>query len=252
MKNAPTTPVDLNVILKQLDTQYSDQMNPEELEFLCLLEVRCEYCLENVDKGLQFLKGQHVDLENLGSHDIVDGNPRLTLCLIWTIILRSQSQDITFEDADNHETRSDKEALLLWCQMKTAGYPNVNVRNFTTSQNNFGSDLASVEAATKKHEAIETDIFVYEERVQAVVALQILLNSLGELEAENFHGIEEINRKENLLKLWNYLFQSGQYSTQEVALFVITYLTSPRIFDFVLCTPLNKGLKLYQPQIVLN
>uniref|UniRef100_A0A1I7XMH6 Spectrin beta chain n=1 Tax=Heterorhabditis bacteriophora TaxID=37862 RepID=A0A1I7XMH6_HETBA len=113
------------------------------------------HCLENVDKGLQFLKDQHVHLENLGCHDIVDGNQRLTLGLIWTIILRFQVrntsillfcnshvkyygillqiQDITFEDADNHETRSAKEALLLWCQMKTAGYPNVNVRNFTTS-----------------------------------------------------------------------------------------------------------------------
>lgn len=91
------------------------------------------HCLENVEKGLQFLRNQHVHLENLGSHDIVDGNSRLTLGLIWTIILRFQIQDITFEDADNHETRSAKEALLLWCQMKTAGYPNVNVKNFSTS-----------------------------------------------------------------------------------------------------------------------
>uniref|UniRef100_A0A913HUS6 Spectrin beta chain n=1 Tax=Strongyloides stercoralis TaxID=6248 RepID=A0A913HUS6_STRER len=91
------------------------------------------HCLENVDKGLQFLRDQHVHLENLGSQDIVDGSPRLTLGLIWTIILRFQIQDITFEDTDNQETRSAKEALLLWCQMKTAGYPNVNVRNFTTS-----------------------------------------------------------------------------------------------------------------------
>ncbi|KAI6170719.1 Spectrin beta chain [Aphelenchoides bicaudatus] len=91
------------------------------------------HCLENVDKGLQFLRDQHVHLENLGSHDIVDGNARLTLGLIWTIILRFQIQDITFEDVDNQETRSAKEALLLWVQMKTAGYKNVNVRNFTTS-----------------------------------------------------------------------------------------------------------------------
>ena len=48
------------------------------------------HCLENVDKALQFLKEQKVHLENMGSHDIVDGNHRLTLGLIWTIILRFQ------------------------------------------------------------------------------------------------------------------------------------------------------------------
>jgi hypothetical protein len=48
------------------------------------------HCLENVDKALQFLKDQRVHLENMGSHDIVDGNPRLSLGLIWTIILRFQ------------------------------------------------------------------------------------------------------------------------------------------------------------------
>lgn len=46
------------------------------------------------------------------------------------------------------------------------------------SQDNFGFDLAAVEAAAKKHEAIETDIFAYEERVQAVVAV------CSELQAE--------------------------------------------------------------------
>ncbi|XP_076171630.1 spectrin beta chain isoform X4 [Ptiloglossa arizonensis] len=91
------------------------------------------HCLENVDKALQFLREQRVHLENMGSHDIVDGNPRLSLGLIWTIILRFQIQDITIEETDNQETKSAKDALLLWCQMKTAGYHNVNVRNFTTS-----------------------------------------------------------------------------------------------------------------------
>ncbi|XP_069773508.1 spectrin beta chain, non-erythrocytic 1-like isoform X2 [Narcine bancroftii] len=91
------------------------------------------HCLENVDKALQFLKEQKVHLENMGSHDIVDGSHRLTLGLIWTIILRFQIQDITVETDDYRETRSAKDALLLWCQMKTAGYPNVNIRNFTSS-----------------------------------------------------------------------------------------------------------------------
>ncbi|XP_056332566.1 spectrin beta chain, erythrocytic isoform X2 [Danio aesculapii] len=96
------------------------------------------HCLENVDKALQFLKEQKVHLENMGSHDIVDGNHRLILGLIWTIILRFQIQDIIVEtgQADQtgrQETRSAKDALLLWCQMKTAGYPNINITNFTTS-----------------------------------------------------------------------------------------------------------------------
>ncbi|XP_051900167.1 spectrin beta chain, non-erythrocytic 4-like isoform X2 [Pristis pectinata] len=91
------------------------------------------HSLENVDKALQFLKEQRVHLENVGSHDIVDGNHRLTLGLIWTIILRFQIQVIKIETEDNRETRSAKDALLLWCQMKTAGYPGVNIQNFTSS-----------------------------------------------------------------------------------------------------------------------
>ncbi|XP_061453386.1 spectrin beta chain, non-erythrocytic 4 isoform X2 [Rhineura floridana] len=91
------------------------------------------HSLENVDKALQFLKEQRVHLENVGSHDIVDGNHRLTLGLIWTIILRFQIQVIKIEMEDNREIRSAKDALLLWCQMKTAGYSEVNIQNFTTS-----------------------------------------------------------------------------------------------------------------------
>ena len=59
-----------------------------------------------------------------------------------------------------------------------------------------------MEAATKKHEAIETDIYAYEERVTAVVAVA------KELEAENYHDISRINaRKDNVLRLWNYLLE---------------------------------------------
>ncbi|XP_041266479.1 spectrin beta chain, non-erythrocytic 2-like [Onychostruthus taczanowskii] len=79
------------------------------------------HCLENVEKALRFLREQRVHLENVGSHDIVDGNPRLTLGLVWTIILRFQIQDISVETGDTRERKSAKDALLAWCQMKTAG-----------------------------------------------------------------------------------------------------------------------------------
>merc|ERR1719328_420670 len=70
------------------------------------------------------------------------------------------------------------------------------------SQDNFGFDLAAVEAAAKKHEAIETDIFAYEERVQAVISVA------SELETEKYHDIDKINgRRDNVLRLWNYLLE---------------------------------------------
>uniref|UniRef100_A0A8C5FXD2 Spectrin beta chain n=1 Tax=Gadus morhua TaxID=8049 RepID=A0A8C5FXD2_GADMO len=70
------------------------------------------------------------------------------------------------------------------------------------SQDNFGVDLQAVEAATKKHEAIETDIAAYEERVQAVVSVA------RELEAESYHDIKRVTaRKDNVLRLWEYLLE---------------------------------------------
>ncbi|KAG7470757.1 hypothetical protein MATL_G00117330 [Megalops atlanticus] len=59
--------------------------------------------------------------------EIVDGNAKMTLGMIWTIILRFAIQDISVEET------SAKEGLLLWCQRKTAPYKNVNVQNFHIS-----------------------------------------------------------------------------------------------------------------------
>ncbi|KAK4883333.1 hypothetical protein RN001_006652 [Aquatica leii] len=91
--------------------------------------------IENVNKSLAFLHTK-VRLESIGAEDIVDGNPRLILGLIWTIILRFQIQEIEIdvdEDNESSEKKSAKDALLLWAQRKTHGYANVNIVDFTSS-----------------------------------------------------------------------------------------------------------------------
>lgn len=68
-------------------------------------------------------------MTNIGAEDIVDGNRKIVLGLIWTLILRFTISDI------NQEGMSAKEGLLLWCQRKTACYDEVEVRDFSTSWN---------------------------------------------------------------------------------------------------------------------
>ncbi|KAL6743755.1 hypothetical protein Aduo_016762 [Ancylostoma duodenale] len=93
--------------------------------------------IENLNKSLDFLKKKKIQLENIGAEDILDRNERLILGLIWTIILRFQIDTIVIEDEEERgERKHAKDALLLWCQRKTAGYPNVRVENFTTSWRN--------------------------------------------------------------------------------------------------------------------
>lgn len=83
--------------------------------------------IANVNKALEFIESKGVKLVSIGAEEIVDGNVKITLGLIWTIILRFAIQDISVEEL------TAKEGLLLWCQRKTAPYKNVNVQNFHLS-----------------------------------------------------------------------------------------------------------------------
>ncbi|XP_061156364.1 alpha-actinin-1 isoform X1 [Syngnathus typhle] len=83
--------------------------------------------ISNVNKALDFIAGKGVKLVSIGAEEIVDGNAKMTLGMIWTIILRFAIQDISVEET------SAKEGLLLWCQRKTAPYKNVNIQNFHIS-----------------------------------------------------------------------------------------------------------------------
>lgn len=89
---------------------------------------------QNVTKALQFIKDRGVHLTNIAAEDIIDGNLKLILGLIWTLILRFTIADIS------EEGLSAKDGLLLWVQRKTKGYaPEVDVKDFTWS---WGDGLA--------------------------------------------------------------------------------------------------------------
>ncbi|XP_067305403.1 plectin isoform X9 [Pseudorasbora parva] len=87
--------------------------------------------LQNVQIALDFLRRRQVKLVNIRNDDIADGNPKLTLGLIWTIILHFQISDIQVNGQS--DDMSAKEKLLLWSQRMVDGYHGIRCDNFTTS-----------------------------------------------------------------------------------------------------------------------
>ncbi|XP_073192384.1 dystonin isoform X12 [Lepidochelys kempii] len=109
---------------------------PRERDFLKTLRLPREkgrmrfHRLQNVQIALDYLKKRQVKLVNIRNDDITDGNPKLTLGLIWTIILHFQISDIHV--TGQSEDMSAKERLLLWTQQTTEGYSGIRCENFTT------------------------------------------------------------------------------------------------------------------------
>ncbi|XP_014069740.2 dystonin isoform X25 [Salmo salar] len=115
----------------------SGQSLPRERDFLKTLRLPREkgrmrfHRLQNVQIALDYLKRRQVKLVNIRNDDITDGNPKLTLGLIWTIILHFQISEIHV--CGESEDMTAKERLLMWSQQMTEGYVGVRCNNFTTS-----------------------------------------------------------------------------------------------------------------------
>uniref|UniRef100_A0A8C1QRX3 Dystrophin n=1 Tax=Cyprinus carpio TaxID=7962 RepID=A0A8C1QRX3_CYPCA len=91
------------------------------------------HSLNNVNRALQILQKNNVELVNIGGADIVDGNHKLTLGLIWSIILHWQVKDVMKDVmADLQQTNSEK-ILLSWVRQSTKNYKDLNVVNFSSS-----------------------------------------------------------------------------------------------------------------------
>ncbi|OQS03804.1 alpha-actinin-1, partial [Thraustotheca clavata] len=87
--------------------------------------------LENLNHVFGFMQKENVTVTNIGSSDIVDGNTKLVLGLMWTIIKHYQLADISVHGV------TGKEGLLLWCKECLQDFPDiVKITNFTTSWSN--------------------------------------------------------------------------------------------------------------------
>ncbi|KAJ8387375.1 hypothetical protein AAFF_G00157520 [Aldrovandia affinis] len=85
--------------------------------------------LENVSVALEFLDREHIKLVSIDSKAIVDGNLKLILGLIWTLILHYSISMPMWEDEDDEDAKklTPKQRLLGWIQNKV---PQLPINNF--------------------------------------------------------------------------------------------------------------------------
>uniref|UniRef100_A0AAQ4PPR1 Dystrophin n=1 Tax=Gasterosteus aculeatus aculeatus TaxID=481459 RepID=A0AAQ4PPR1_GASAC len=93
------------------------------------------HSLNNVNRALQILQKNNVELVNIGATDIVDGNHKLILGLIWSIILHWQVKDVMKDVMAGLQQTNTEKILLSWVRENTRQYPQVNVVNFSSSWN---------------------------------------------------------------------------------------------------------------------
>ncbi|EUB55207.1 Plectin-1 [Echinococcus granulosus] len=118
------------------------------------------HCIQNVQRVLEFLQFRKVRIVNIRPDDIVDGNPKLTLGLIWIIILHFHNAlppDLIIPEGRlilNNGSSSlqslallDETAgrnLLSWCRVVTTGYRGVDINDFSSSWSDGRAFLAII------------------------------------------------------------------------------------------------------------
>jgi hypothetical protein len=89
----------------------------------------------NIAIALEFLKEEKLQLVNIGPGDIEKGDLKLTLALLWAIILRYQIQRFGGDGGEGTEVIDEnpvREQLLCFVNQRIAPHK-MTVQNFTTS-----------------------------------------------------------------------------------------------------------------------
>ncbi|XP_028903681.1 utrophin isoform X4 [Ornithorhynchus anatinus] len=140
------------------------------------------HALNNVNRVLQVLHQNNVELVNIGGTDIVDGNHKLTLGLLWSIILHWQVKDVMKDIMSDLQQTNSEKILLSWVRQSTRLYAQVNVLNFTTSW----SDGLAFNAVIHRH---KPDLFSWD-RVTKMSPIERLEHAFTK--AQNHLGIEKL------------------------------------------------------------
>ncbi len=137
--------------------------------------------LENIGITMKYLKSRGVETVGIGARDIYEGNQKLILGLVWTIILRMEIADFSIDGV------AGKKGLLLWCQRVTKGYEKcgTNLKNFHRSWSNalgfcaiinhFRPDLLDWDALDRSnpHECARTAFKVADEKLDIAPLLEV-------------------------------------------------------------------------------
>ncbi|ODV85102.1 hypothetical protein CANARDRAFT_28811 [[Candida] arabinofermentans NRRL YB-2248] len=143
--------------------------------------------MENLNKFLEFLKGhEKLQIYNIGSEDIVEGNLKLILGLIWVLILNYTA--IEEDSSDSSDLISKKELLLRWCQKVTSGYNGVKLKNFTTSWSD-GLALCAIMSY------FQPELLKYDELdpTNTEANIELALNLAGSLGISKLLDVEDLN-----------------------------------------------------------
>ena len=97
--------------------------------------------LSNVNNLLSLLRENKVKLVNIGTADIVDGNPKITLALVWAVILHWQFNKVLKGEGLQHVSNLER-SLLEWCRRFV-------LNNYFPLANYFDNNIQFPSLATK-------------------------------------------------------------------------------------------------------
>ncbi|KAJ5073429.1 alpha-actinin-2 [Anaeramoeba ignava] len=144
--------------------------------------------IDNLNNALKFAWSKGVDMKVKPSAEQLEkGDQKAALALTWGIMMKF----IKIDDGSGGEALNAKDALLMWCKNKTAGYKGVEITDFKKS---FADGLALC-AIIHKHRPKLID-FNSLDSSDPIKTLQIAQDA-----AEKYFGLEKYITPDEIRKL---------------------------------------------------